>query len=232
MAPDIKALLFDKDGTLFDFHATWSVWTKEFIDENCERDETKAALMGAAVGYDYAAEKFAPDSMVIFDTPPDIAAALLPFFDGENVSTLTDRLNAAAALVPQYPAIELRPFFQHLQMMDLHLGIATNDGEAPAKAHLEKAQVLEFFDFVAGSDSGYGGKPEIGMLMAFSGAIDVEPAQIAMVGDSAHDLVAGRNAGMMTIGVLTGVASEQELEAHADMIFPDIGYILNWLQTA
>jgi phosphoglycolate phosphatase len=50
-----------------------------------------------------------------------------------------------------------------------------------------------------------------------------------MVGDSTHDLVAGRAAGMQTLGVLTGVADSEELAPFADAVLPDIGHIPGWL---
>ena len=55
-----------------------------------------------------------------------------------------------------------------------------------------------------------------------------------MVGDSRHDLEAGRAAGMRTIAVLTGVAKRGDLAGHADVVLDDIGAIPAWLdaQTA
>ena len=44
-----------------------------------------------------------------------------------------------------------------------------------------------------------------------------------MVGDSRHDLQAGRAAGMVTLGVLTGPATAAELADVADAVLPDIG---------
>ena len=49
-----------------------------------------------------------------------------------------------------------------------------------------------------------------------------------MVGDSTHDLIAGRAAGMQTVGVLTGMA-EAELAPLADAVLPDIGHLPDWL---
>ncbi|HBQ36107.1 MAG TPA: phosphatase, partial [Rhodobacteraceae bacterium] len=105
----IKAVLFDKDGTLFDFYATWGQWTKTILLENSNGDVKLAAKMGRAIGYDTATGQFAGDSMVIFDTPPDIAAALLPFFPDKTVQSLTDYLNAEAINVPQVEAVALIP---------------------------------------------------------------------------------------------------------------------------
>jgi len=225
----IKAVLFDKDGTLFDFYATWGVWAKTLLLEESAGNAALAARMGAAIGYDYETEKFAKDSMVIFDTPPDIAVALLPFFEGETVEELTDRLNAAAAKVPMVEAVPLIPFLLELEARGLKLGVATNDGEMPARAHLAASGIAGMFDFIVGSDSGFGGKPAPGMQNAFAAHLGLEGGAIAMVGDSAHDLVAGRAAGMVTVAVLTGVAEHDELAPYADVVLPDIGHLAAWL---
>ncbi|WP_457648220.1 HAD family hydrolase [Profundibacter sp.] len=226
---DIQAILFDKDGTLFDFYATWGIWAKTLLLDEAGGDAALAARMGDAIGYDIRTGTFAPDSMVIFDTPPDIAAALLPFFDGETVESLTARLNAAAAQVPMVEATPLIPLLLELQARGLKMGVATNDGEAPARAHLEASGISGMFDFIVGSDSGFGGKPEAGMMLAFANHIGVAGSRIAMVGDSVHDLVAGRAAGMVPVAVLTGVAGRDELAPHADVVLPDIGHLPAWL---
>ena len=53
-----------------------------------------------------------------------------------------------------------------------------------------------------------------------------------MVGDSLHDLHAGKTAGMRRVGVLTGVASETDLTPHADVVLPSIAVLPDWLDTA
>jgi phosphoglycolate phosphatase len=50
-----------------------------------------------------------------------------------------------------------------------------------------------------------------------------------MVGDSTHDLRAGKAAGMLCIAVLTGMAGHDDLAPHADVVLPDVGHIPAWL---
>ena len=113
--------------------------------------------------------------------------------------------------------------------MACYLGVATNDAEAPALSHLDAAGVRARFDFVAGSDSGYGAKPGPGQLLAFCDRVGVAPAQALMVGDSTHDLKAGRAAGMRTAAVLTGMALADDLAPFADVVLPHIGHVPDWL---
>ncbi|MEM7090648.1 MAG: HAD-IA family hydrolase, partial [Pseudomonadota bacterium] len=91
------------------------------------------------------------------------------------------------------------------------------------------AGIREHFDFIAGYDSGHGFKPGPGQLLAFAAHVGVDPSRVAMVGDSLHDLQAGRAAGMVTIGVLTGLAGADVLAPMADVVLPDIGHIPGWL---
>jgi phosphoglycolate phosphatase len=125
--------------------------------------------------------------------------------------------------------VPLVPFFEDLRARGLALGVATNDGEGPARLHLDRAGVLGHVDFLAGYDSGHGAKPAPGQLHAFCAATGLPPQAVLMVGDSLHDLTAGRAAGMRTVGVLTGLASATDLAGEATVVLDHIGHLPGWL---
>lgn len=225
----IQGLIFDKDGTLFDFNATWGAWAGMMIAQEAAGDPDRMAQLADAMGYDLAAKKFLPGSVVIASTVEETAAAMLSALPGETLDTLIPRMNAAAMKVDQIAAVPLIPFFDDLKSRGLRLGIATNDTEAPARDHLLKAGVEGHFDFIAGYDSGHGAKPGSGQLQAFCAMTGLDPINCAMIGDSTHDLHAGRAAGMTTIGVLTGPALKEELSPLADVVLPNIGHVPDWL---
>ncbi|MCL6283949.1 HAD family hydrolase [Ruegeria sp. 2012CJ41-6] len=225
----IDAILFDKDGTLFDFAATWEAFARSLLTKLAEGDPNRAAQLGEVIGFDLHAGRYHPDSIVIAGTTSEVVEMLAPSLPGMTKPGLTDMLNREAALAPQTEAVPLVPFLDNLRNHGLRLGIATNDSEAPARVHLGAAGVLDRFDFIAGYDSGHGAKPEPGQLLAFAAHIDVAPEHIAMVGDSTHDLKAGRAAGMRTVGVLTGVAPADELAPYADVVLANVGEIPAWL---
>jgi phosphoglycolate phosphatase len=142
---------------------------------------------------------------------------------------LRRRVLASTAAAPQVEAAPLGPLLDRLREAGLTLGVATNDAEAPARAHLERAGVFDRFAFVAGYDSGHGEKPGPGMPEAFCRATGLPPAACAMIGDSAHDLASGRAAGMTTVAVLTGPAEAAELAPQADVVLPGIAALPEWL---
>lgn len=226
----IDGLLFDKDGTLFDFRISWGRWAQGFLAQ-IARDPAHARRLGQAIGFDLETGSFAPDSPVIAATAADIAAALVTELPGVSVAELTDRIDASAGQSPMSEAVPLRPLLSALRARGLRLGVATNDSEAPARQHLAHHGITDCFDFISGYDSGHGAKPGPGMCLAFARALGLDPARVAMVGDSRHDLEAGRAAGMRVVAVLTGVARREDLAPHADVVLADIGAIPDWLST-
>ncbi len=224
----IDGLLFDKDGTLFDFRISWGNWARTFLTRIAD-DAGHARRLGRAIGYDLDSGTFAPDSPVIAATAADIAAALAPHLPGTSVEDLTDRIDASAGQAPMSEAVPLRPLLSALRERGLRLGVATNDSEVPARQHLANHGITDCFDFISGYDSGHGAKPGPGMCLAFARQLGLEPARVAMVGDSRHDLEAGRAAGMRTVAVLTGIAKREDLAPHADVVLTDIGALPDWL---
>ncbi|WP_210092574.1 HAD family hydrolase [Ruegeria sp. HKCCSP346] len=225
----IDAIIFDKDGTLFDFANTWGGFGRSMLLRLSNGDEDRATELGRVIGYDFEQGRYTEDSIVIAATVEEIAEVLIAHVDGATLHEIIDLMNSEAASAPQVPAVPLVPFLEGLQDAGIKLGVATNDSEHPALQHLESVGIRGHFDFVAGYDSGHGFKPGPGQLLAFAAHIGVEPSRIAMVGDSLHDLQAGRAAGMTTIGVLTGLAEADALAPMADVILPDIGHIPEWL---
>jgi phosphoglycolate phosphatase len=157
----------------------------------------------------------------------DVLISAMP--RGTDRGRVIDIMLRLAETAPQIEAVPLVPLFDGLRARGLALGVATNDGEAPARVHLERAGVLGHVDFLAGYDSGHGAKPGPGQLHAFCAVAGLSPEAVVMVGDSRHDLTAGRAAGMRTVGVLTGLATAADLAGEATVVLDHIGHLPGWL---
>lgn len=225
----IKGIVFDKDGTLFDFNATWGAWSKVMLTQEAQGDPERLSLLADVLGYDLENGVFRPGSIVIAHTTGEVADAMLEVLAKEDRDALLDRMGQAAKQVEQVDVTDLPVLFAKLDARGLALGLATNDSEDPARQHLANAGIADMFDFVAGSDSGFGGKPAPGQLHGFCRAVGLAATDCVMVGDSLHDLHAGRAAGMHTVGVLTGPALTDELAPMADVVLPSIADLPAWL---
>ncbi|MGL4319686.1 MAG: HAD family hydrolase, partial [Paracoccaceae bacterium] len=145
----IDAVLFDKDGTLFDFRKSWGGWAANFLG-HLTPDLAEQQRLGAVIAYDAADNHFLPDSPVISATPSEIAAILAPHYSGLTADQLEIQMNLLAADAPMAPAVPLRPLLMALRSRGLRLGVATNDGQAPAQAHMQNAGVSDLFDLILG----------------------------------------------------------------------------------
>jgi phosphoglycolate phosphatase len=221
-----EAIVFDKDGTLFDFRATWTVWAETMLDELAGGDAAQRSAVAEAMGFQPGVG-FLPTSVVIAGTSGEVGAALASATN-RTARELEALANRVAEATPQVQVPGLVETLAALAERHL-LGLVTNDGETAARTHLSGVGIAQHFVFVAGYDSGYGAKPAPGPLLAFSKATGTRPDRTLMVGDSRHDLAAGRAAGMTTVAVLTGVAVAEDLADLADAILPDISHLPGWI---
>ena len=220
----LSGLLFDKDGTLFDFGGTWNVWASDLIKELTPA-KADAIRLANAMDFNLDEGRFNPTSPIIAGTGREAAECVARGYEGMSLPELEGFLSLRASQAPLVEAVPLAPYLKNLRAKGVSLGVMTNDTEAAAHAHLDAFGVRCLFDFVAGFDSGFGAKPAPDPLLAFARQVSLEPDRIAMVGDSTHDLVAGRAAGMKTIAVLTGIVSPAELSPYADLVLDHIGLI-------
>jgi phosphoglycolate phosphatase len=222
----IKGLVFDKDGTLFHYGGTWTVWCDLVLEELSRGDAGKKAELAQAVGFDVENKAFVTGSLIVNGSAGVINgvwAELLPDQSAADVDAVAVK---HLANLPSLPVCDLRVLFLELKGMGLKLGLATNDYEVGAHQQLKTEGIDDLFDFVAGFDSGHGAKPAAGPLLAFGAATGLSMDQVAMVGDSTHDLGAGRAAKVgMNIGVLTGPALAADIAHLADVVLGNISEI-------
>ncbi len=226
---EIRGLLFDKDGTLFDFQATWGGWAADLMTELADGVEAHAEALAARIRLDRQARRFHPDSIVIAGTTDDAVEALLPGLPHMRHETLYRTLIESTLTVPPAVAAPLVPLMERFRAEGFALGVATNDAESAARAQLDALDATQFFDFIVGTDSGHGAKPAPGQCLAFCASTGLSPDEVAMIGDSTHDLHAASAAGMVPVAVLTGPAGSAELAPHAATVLPDIGHLPAWL---
>ena len=101
--------------------------------------------------------------------------------------------------------------------------LATNDSHDGALATLRPFGIVERLTFVAGYDSGHGGKPGPGMVEAFCARTGLSPGAVMVVGDNLHDMEMGRRGGAgVVVGVLGGSGSLETLSTTADWVIDDI----------
>jgi phosphoglycolate phosphatase len=221
----IRAILFDKDGTLLAYDASWLPVNRELARIASNDDAELADRLLLACGMDPVTGRVVPDSLLAAGNTRQIAEGLVAAGSLLDIDGLTRQLddlfsNAVAFAVP---VTDLGGFFRRMKARGYKLGVASSDNQASIRATARRFGFLDCLDYIAGYDSGFGVKPEAGMVLGFCAAIGLHPGQVAMVGDNNHDLHMGRNAGVgLNIGVLTGTGSVDSLSKASDYCLDDI----------
>lgn len=221
----LKAILFDKDGTLVDFDQSWGEAGFHVISALAKGDPQAFERLIKAAKYDPKIRRFLPGSDLIAGTSADFGpdwASALNRNDAEAVANEIDRLFMELAPTMMVTIGDPLAVMQTLSARGYRLGIATNDIEAAALQQADLMGLMPHLDFIVGQDSGHGAKPGPGMVTGFARHVGVDTKAVALVGDSTHDLYAARAAGAIGIAVLSGPAAHEDLAPHADYVIDSI----------
>ena len=230
----IRGILFDKDGTLLDFCATWIPAYRAAASEIADlAGGVDPRTLLAAVGYDHATGGCDPHSVLAAGTNLELATAWATIcgLDVEFVLPVVELTLDESARRDAVPIVDLDTFFAGLAARGFVLGVATMDGEATARAMLERFGVLWHLSFLCGGDSGCGTKPGPGMVDAFLAAAGLRAGEVMVVGDTPHDMEMARAAGVACrVGVLSGAGTREALEPIADFVIASIANLDDVLQ--
>lgn len=223
--PGLRALLFDKDGTLVHFDRTWGPAAGAVMRALAGDDAAALARLEQVSHYLPEEERFLPSSPLVAGSSAHYGPLWADALGREPSDAFCSRIDAlfsAEGLRCLTPIGQVQQTLRALHRQGLVLGIVTNDAEANARLQAEALGILPLFGAVHGYDSGFGSKPGAGMVTAMGARFGLSGPQMAVVGDSAHDLAAAQGAGARFILVRTGPAPVEDMVPFADLVLDSV----------
>ena len=231
LMPELAALapaliIFDKGGTLIDFHGMWSEWVTELA---C-RLEGATGLpirerLFRVMGFDPDSGRIAPDGRLVTTPMAGLRTLTVNLLCEAGLSqqasevVVADVWYAPDPVGQAHPLADLPGLFKCWRDNGLRIAVATVDDRAPTEATFAALGIASFVEALVCGDDGLPIKPAPDMVWAVCQATDVAPAQAVVVGDSVADLEMGRAAGVgLVVGVLSGVSPREMLSPHADVL--------------
>lgn len=223
---DIRGILFDKDGTLIDFNATWFAFADAMAMRAAGGERGRADALLDAAGFDFASRRFRPDSVLAAGTNEDVVELWYPRHpEAERRALLAefDRLAASGELAEPVALPGCQATLSVLHAAGYRMGVATNDSTGGAERTLLSLGIAQMFDAAYGYDAVANPKPAPDTIHAFCDLTGLKPAQLAMVGDNRHDLQMAKAGGAgLAVAVLSGTGTRESLSALADVVLDSI----------
>lgn len=232
LAVEAAAVLFDKDCTLLDSAAYWPHLAERRVATLARALSLPDRLIPViyrAMGMAFPEMRPIPKSPLVLGPRRDtaVAVATVLFLDGLDwdkaleavigVFHASDAAVEAEGGAEAFP--EARPLLLSLREAGLRVGVLTNDDRERSIQALQRKGLGDLIEAVAGGDEVKSPKPDPELLHLLCRRLEVDPRECAVVGDALSDIKMGQAAGVkLTIGVATGSATREELEAAAGAV--------------
>ncbi|GAA3403349.1 pyrophosphatase PpaX [Paenibacillus hodogayensis] len=206
----ISTVLFDLDGTIVD--------TNELIIQSFLH-----ALEGETE-QPYTRERIIPhmgfplQEQLRFFTGRDAVDELTVKYRAFNLSKHDE-------LVKEFPYV--REVLAELQQRGIRMGVVTNKMRMTTLMGLKLCGIESYMETVVAIDDVERGKPDPESVRKALELLKIDAGEALMVGDSKYDIIAGRDAGVKTVGVAWSLKGEDHLrELSPDYIIRDMRELL------
>ncbi|EPB74681.1 haloacid dehalogenase-like hydrolase [Ancylostoma ceylanicum] len=231
----VKLVIFDKDGTLVDFHRMWLPWaanTVKLLEQATGRPVGPAVYK--TLGVDPIQGKVSMGALAektLTGIRADVSATLQTFgISATDADRIVERGVPEAANGVTAPVCDLPKLFRELRALGCKTALCTADSRTATEEQMRVLGISSMLDeVVCGNDVGIIPKPSPHCAIQICKRVGVPLNQAIMVGDTVADLKMGRVAGLRaSVGVLTGVGTRESLKEYTDYFLDNVSE-LPWL---
>lgn len=231
----VRAVIFDKDGTVLDFDAFWlpvAVTATEVIMSKLGVIDVPSAKILESMGVVDGIASI--KGSLCFGTYRDMAEDMNSVFKKYGYSFDIDELTnltvdayhssvSAGEIKPACPNIE--EVMQYLKSKDIKIVLVTSDGPAVTNECLRGLGIDKYFDIVFTDDGTHPNKPDPFMINKLCEDYGFEKDEVVMVGDTLSDMNFAINGGIRSVGLAKSEENKAILKEKTDTVVPDISYL-------
>ena len=232
---EVKAILFDKDGTLTNIDNMWVEPTemviRNILKQHIKQDspitiEQMLELLGIVQG------EIVPNSVIASGTVEDMLDEIGKYFPIDKKALYDVVLEDFRHYLLAHPDMiipigDVAFLISELKHKGIKIGVVTNDSYIPTKTIFEILKVWHLFDFVATPDE-YPAKPAADSLIGASEHLAVPLHEIFYVGDSYLDMAYAKHCGG-GIAVLTSGSDVQKMKEQSLLVLDSVEQLLDFV---
>lgn len=235
----MKAVIFDKDGTLLDFEAFWVCLSEKALGDvlaHYGKQEIPMEAVLKPLGVCNGVTD--PDGVLCKGTYQQIGQIVcdvlcqygcaIPCREVEAaVTDAYSRNTAAGQIKPTCP--NLAEVLTQLKNRGIYLAVVTTDNREVTEICLKTLGIYQLFDKIYTDDGNTPVKPDPACALDFMNLVGADKDSTLMVGDTLTDVKFAQNARISVLGVAKTQASRQLLQ-RADGIITDPSELLSVLE--
>ena len=232
---EVKAILFDKDGTLTNIDNMWVEPTemviRNILKQHIKEDspimiEQMLELLGIVQG------EIVPNSVIASGTVEDLLDEIGKYFPIDKKALYDVVLEDFRQYLLAHPDMiipigDVAFLISELKHKGIKVGVVTNDSYIPTKTIFEILKIWHLFDFVATPDE-YPAKPASDSLIGASEHLAVPLHEIFYVGDSYLDMDYAKHCGG-GIAVLTSGSDVQIMKEQSLLVLDSVEQLLDFV---
>jgi HAD superfamily hydrolase (TIGR01549 family) len=224
MKMKVKAIVWDLDGTLINFK----------IDSLNARRAVVKLLKEKGVSREFFRTQ--RSTFEIINKSQEILKEI--GLSQDEIEEMIAKVNNAVVEIEEKAALEaslitgIEKVLEFIEEIGIKQAIFTFNTFRNAKLSLEKADILHYFETIAGRDNVAHLKPHPDHLNYICETLKVKPDEIIVIGDSSKDIEAALNVGAKSIGIKTPISRvfQDELFEKANSIIPLDGIPLKLIE--
>ncbi|MBQ7901234.1 MAG: HAD family hydrolase [Clostridia bacterium] len=237
----VKAIIFDKDGTLLDFDAFWLTVSKNAINEilkEISRQDIPTEKILSALGVKNDITDI--NGVLCRGTYSQIAqemyntlikyGCVCTFDDIEKRTIDAYHRNSDKGIV-KATCDNICDVITGLKNMGIKLAVVTTDDPFVTQKCLQLLNIDKLFDIIYTDDGKLPTKPDPYCIYDLCERYGITTSDVIMVGDTVTDMNFAKNGGIKAIGVAKNENNKAILiENHAYIVIPDISYVFDVLK--
>lgn len=238
---NLKAIVFDKDGTLFDYSSVWHEVIKSSIDKAFSESETrnkekKKKDLIRLLGLDENGKTIATGAIFSHGkyniTKKGLYYCITNLMFPSTLIKYTKKIVEYNNILVEQKIKTMdfskqRELLSKLKSLDYKIAVVTVDNRVSANIFLKGMGIEKYVDFISTKDDEIANKPKPESFFQFCKMFNLEPSQVAMVGDTVTDMKYAINSKAgYKIGLLWGANDLLNLTKYADVVYPNIYNLL------
>lgn len=213
-AENVKAIIFDMDGTLLDSLSVWADSDREFLNGLGLEYNSECSLAMKKMHFDSACEYLVRKYSLPFSAEET----------GKKILAIVEEHYITA--VPLKDGAE--EFLEYAKKCGVKMCVATSNKKSLAEAALRSRGIMKYFEFVLTSDEVGCGKESPEIFLKASEMLGAKPSETIVFEDSIHAVMSAKEAGFRVAGIYEKLCEGEfeEIKKFADMTAMSFAEIL------